>query len=629
MMEVPATQPTTIKPISELFRAEAVAFWATTYNVDLALFNEYLLERLGDPPLNAVILADKHRLDKSLEAVPVERLDILSPVNRRWLLRGVQIGKGRFHPKSYLLVTARTARLLVGSGNLSTNGIDAGREVFTTFVSGTPVGDAAISTWRAWMRRLIGGADDTLLAERYADLEERLPKPTGPALVAGTPLWHNLDTPLAEQFRDAVGSEEIDELIVTAPFFDEGGEALGRLIDWLKPKVVRLHTVSSTSVDGKQLAARLAATTADVEAFSYMPDRFTHAKLIGVTAGAHGWLLSGSANLSRAGLTLRAGPGNVELAVFAELLADAVHAAFIPPHTTAEAKSLAELGALTYSESEDEAAAVPPVRIVRATLLTGGRVRVVTTPGPEQGWRLADHETVQPLIIEGVAAVTPGELPGPLIHLVDSAGETLSNHVVIDDLDALAHALEAGERVSSSRPSELTIGDLDTPLGTALTWLHQNIVMDVSERTTSGGVGGVRSDEVAEGSDDDSLWDRLEREKLARDPRAGTYARLLGEAGVIGVADPLIELLDAMRHRVPTQLGAPGSGVRSTLEQILHIDAAGGGHPWTPSARIRVRARNVLRRWAAAQTDPRLLWVDSLAPLGNLNPDPPHDDPAT
>jgi hypothetical protein len=31
-----------------------------------------------------------------------------------------------------------------------------------------------------------------------------------------------------------------------------------------------------------------------------------------------------------------------------------------------------------------------------------------------------------------------------------------------------------------------------------------------------------------------------------------------------------------------------------------------------------VRARNVLRRWAAAQHDPRLAWADPLAPLGNL-----------
>ena len=39
---------------------------------------------------------------------------------------------------------------------------------------------------------------------------------------------------------------------------------------------------------------------------------------------------------------------------------------------------------------------------------------------------------------------------------------------------------------------------------------------------------------------------------------------------------------------------------------------------WRPSTRIRVRARNLLRRWAAAQTDPRLIWVDPLTPAGNF-----------
>src|SRR5439155_16359564 len=31
------------------------------------------------------------------------------------------------------------------------------------------------------------------------------------------------------------------------------------------------------------------------------------------------------------------------------------------------------------------------------------------------------------------------------------------------------------------------------------------------------------------------------------------------------------------------------------------------------------RTRNVLRRWAAAQTDPRLVWVNPAAPLVNLS----------
>jgi hypothetical protein len=39
---------------------------------------------------------------------------------------------------------------------------------------------------------------------------------------------------------------------------------------------------------------------------------------------------------------------------------------------------------------------------------------------------------------------------------------------------------------------------------------------------------------------------------------------------------------------------------------------------WPTSTRIRVRARNVLRRWADAVGDQRLQWIDPLAPLTNF-----------
>lgn len=609
-----------IKPIDELFRADCVALWATTYNLDLALFNEYLLGRLGDPPLNAVVLADRDRLDATLDAVPPERVDIVAPVNRRWLLRGARVGAGRFHPKSYLAVTARTAKLLVGSGNLSTNGIDAGREVFTAFVGGTPHGDAAIRTWRAWMRRLIDAVDDTLLAERFTDLEQRLPKPSGPTAVVDSPLWHNLDRPLAEQFCDTVLTRAgaVEELIVTAPYYDEAGDALGRLADRLKPKRLTVYFASSTNVDGSRLAARLAGTSADVETLAYVPDRFTHAKLVGVVSGAKGWLLTGSANLSHAALTLPAGPGNVELAVFAELSAEALRHAFLPPEATAEPRPFTSLAELTFDAGADDP--IPrPVRITRASLLADGCVSITTEPAPEDTWRLADHERTHILVRGGKGATTVGPLAGTLVHVVDSRDAVLSNHVVVDDLDALHRVLQVGERTGSDRPPELTTADLATPLGAALLFLHRHVVMDVSERAGTGGGREVTRDEAAGDDGDDDLWNRLEREKLGRDPRAGTYARLLGQrlGEGTGVAEPLIELLEAMRDRAPSE---DSSAPHASLLQLIAREAgAGTGARWSTAAKVRVRARNVLRRWAAAQTDPRLSWVDPLAPLGNLS----------
>ena len=99
-----------IRPVLQLFRPNVNAFWATTYNIDLALFNEFLLSRLGDPPLNIVILADPQRLAATLERVPAEKTDQVASINSRWLLRSGPIGAGRFHPKSYMAVTERRRR---------------------------------------------------------------------------------------------------------------------------------------------------------------------------------------------------------------------------------------------------------------------------------------------------------------------------------------------------------------------------------------------------------------------------------------------------------------------------------------------------------------------------------------
>lgn len=611
---------TSVRPIAELFRGDCVALWATTYNVQLSLFNDYLLRRLGDAPLNAVVLADRRSLDEALAAIPAERLDSVGAVNRRWLLRSMQAGTGRFHPKSYLAVRARSATLMVGSGNLSANGIDKGREVFTTFTTDNPVGEAAIGTWRAWMQRLVGASSDTLLAERFADLEQRLPKLDAPVAVVDSPLWHNLDSPLGPRFCDAVSITDVDEIIATAPFFDEEGEALGYVVDRLRPKFVRLYMTSSTSVAGPALLRRLRATGCELELFAYEPDRFTHAKLLAAVAGDRGWIMSGSANLSRAALTLPPGPANVELAVFSQLHADDVRATFLPPDVSASPMALTELEQLTY-DTNDTTDALLPIRLERATITRDGRVQVTAQPAPPSDALLADHRQRSIIDVEPSIPVSHSALEGPLVRVEGLDGTPLSNWAVLEDTEALARALALTSAGASSRPTELTGADLDTPLGRALLYLHRNLVMDATEIPTAsaGGSNGVASDE-ADANEADDLWDRLERETLARDPRAGNYARHLeSRTRTDSLTSPIGELLDAMRNR------APGSATDSTARSVLarlvqeHRDTGARAKvTWSTDARIRVRTRNVLRRWAASQTDPRLAWVHPLAPLVNL-----------
>lgn len=606
-----------IRVIGELFRQECTALWATTFNFDLAFFNEYLFRRLGDPPLNAVVLADQECLDGSLERA-ADRPGVLAPVNLRYLLRGARIGSGRFHPKTYLAVTPRRATLLVGSGNLSQNGVDVGREVFARFQSGTPDGNAAIAAWRAWMRQLVTSLDDTRLGERLADLEARLPDATRTS-ADGSSLFHNLGAPLAEQFVRVVGGEPIEELLVTAPFYDEGGGALCDLVQSLGAAHVTIFKTNSTSVDGAALTNRLKDLGVGVSVWSYVPDAFTHAKLIGAVGASRAWILSGSANLSHAALTLSAGTGNVEMVVLREATPEVVRSLFVPWQASTEPSSLDELAALTYQKSDD-AQVVFPVRLLRASLRADGRLDVIASAALSVTWRLMDVHATVDLSVQGATAVTSGPIDGPLVRLVDELAHPVSNWCVFEDPVALSHALrEPNAPRQSGRPAELTPADLDTPLGRALLLMHREMVMDVSERAPMAGAGELNESEAAAEEGDDNLWQRLERESLGRDPRVAGYARLLSHStGPLTLDEAIVELLDVMRDRVPTDNG----GQRASLLQLLVHQPVPSrtreGVTWSEAARIRVRARNVLRRWAAAQTDRRLEFIDPLAPLVNL-----------
>ncbi|BCL16042.1 phospholipase D-like domain-containing protein [Micromonospora sagamiensis] len=617
--------PAHSRPVVELFTGAATALWATTYSVDLALFNEFLLPRLGEPPLNVVVLADHRRLATALDRLDAGTVDTVAAVNRRWLLRGVRPGGQRFHPKTYLAVTRTRATLLVGSGNLSVDGLSAGREVFTTFHSGTPAGDAAIGAWRGWIRRVAGLVGDMQLADRFHDLEARLPAVTVTATTE-IPLLHNLDQSIAAQFVDRVTGQAtsagIDELILTAPYYDRDAAAVGQLLASLRPRRVRVLLTSTTKVDGSRLAARLTASGAAVEVAYYAPDQFVHAKLVGAITGGRGWLLSGSANLSRAGLLHTANDhGNVEMAVLTSLAADEVRARFTPPDTTIEPADLTRLGALSFRV--DPESTLPSVRLVSATVAADGTVEVTSEPIPQPGWQLDDLVSPRALVPQpSGSAVTVGPVSGRLVRLVDADGCPLSNRVVVDDVAALAAALTAPTaRSRSDRPAELADIDVDSPLVRALVQLNRTFVMEVTERTSAASDTAAAGTEDGQGDDD--LWARLERERLARDPRAARYRAGWDGTGLGGSAQ-VLELLDLLRSRAPGEPAPTDLGrklLARLLDQATEADSREKGSTrrrWQLAARVRIRARNLLRRWAAAQTDPRLAWIDPLVPADNF-----------
>jgi hypothetical protein len=149
------------------FRPGTRAFWGTTYAPDLTLFDQYLLRQLGGPPITAVLLVDHWKLSEMWSRLEPDQHYLARQANRVYLLRGVQLpGGGAFHPKTYVFNRRDEATLVVGSGNLTRRGIDAGKEVFTAFDTQTDEGLSTLRAWAAWIGRLVDAAGDEQLTRR-------------------------------------------------------------------------------------------------------------------------------------------------------------------------------------------------------------------------------------------------------------------------------------------------------------------------------------------------------------------------------------------------------------------------------------------------------------------------------
>ena len=581
-------------------------FWATTYTFEPVFFESFLLPRLGEPPLNATILVDAHKYAEALQDLTADAPWRSTRANRDYLIRGVVVTAGAFHPKTYLFGNDRNGRLLVGSGNLAMSGLETGKELFASFESSEPAGLAAIRSWRGWMDDLVREVDDQAIRDRWRDAQVRAPWLVGPADTS--PFVTNWDRPLMDLLLEGIEAP-IDELHLTAPFFDEHAAAVAELIRRTRPVRVEMLLGRDASVHGPDLGSVLDGSGADVALHGLDPDVFVHGKLIGLVWSGRGRVLSGSANLSNAAL-LRAvrtdAHANVECGVVAETTPDQVRAAFAPPPPPAGlavvSKSLESVASLAFVPGKDTRF---PVLLRSAVWLTDGRVRIDLRNSPAKELALTSDRASSRL--DGFVTIEPfADDTARLVWLADAGGLQQSNKVAIDEPKPLRAALEAADESSESdRPAGLQAADLETPVGQMLARLNLACIFDFDETPTAG-----RIRRAVEDSEDPEFWDRLAREDLRSDPRVARYHQMHEHLELL---DGLFLDLARMRDAVPPLpqphlVGGPEEPAGTT----------GTGVRWTPDRRLQVRLYNLLERWCTALADPRLAWIGPVAQVGNF-----------
>jgi hypothetical protein len=584
-------------------------FWGTTYSFELELFDEYLFRRLGDPPLNATLLVDFATLARTWAGIQPGEEWRVQQVNRQYLVRPAGTSHGRFHPKTYFFANDKEATLLVGSGNLSMPGLEEGHEVFCRFDSSNPDGLAAILSWRDWMQLLVEEAKDELMHQRWIRLRQTTHvwmKGSAKPSVFVT----NSEFSILDQFLN--GSETgADELHATAPFYDRDCAVIETILDRTRPRKLFLYLGQGTNVAGAALRQVLERSPAEVSIVGFEPSRFVHAKLVAVIYGERARLLSGSANLSRAALisTLREHSwANTEAGVISDTTADVVREVFKPPGLELMAISLDSLVGFSYEDPESEPSL--PIRLLAATPTDDGSVEIMIKGATQEDVYLTSaNQTVR---IKETRTVEMFPLTGKevLVWLTDEKGNSLSNRIPIDDPLALRNQLETRTSRSSDRPRELDASDLDSPIARILAQLHNDYIFDLDE---------IEVIKQAERANDDpsqatseKFWERLAKEELQMDPRAGAYRRLSNP--LYFEDDELLLLLRMMLDRTPQDRHsflAPGP-------EPIPPEEARPGRSWAPTQRLQSRLMNVLTRWSRALADPRMNWLQPFSAVRNF-----------
>jgi hypothetical protein len=589
--------------VAREFQHRWSCFFATTYTLELELFDNFLFRRLGERPLNATILCDFERLTRRLSEIPPEDARLLRRANRDYLLRGVTLGRS-FHPKTYFFANEKEGVLLVGSGNLSLRGIEEGNEVFARFISTRAEELATIRAWHEWIEVLVDRIDDLSLRQRWLDLRRRT-HDWLPGAGDGSHFVSNLERSFLDQFAERL-PHQVDELHVTAPFYDRDAEALRRLLERVAPKQLSLYLGGGTSVDGAKLATVLDSFPGVVQLFSYDPREFVHAKLVGAIVGDHGFLLSGSPNLSLAAFTaslVEHSYANVEAAVIAEPPADLLRSMFLPPGYSLRPEMLTAATELEYLGE-------PPGLGLPLRLLSARPTKdavVVSFVGEATG-EVHLSGGLEPCPISGETTTGPLTLPegGALVWLCDVDGVQLSNKVVLDDPAVLSGWLEDRERREG--PAGIDPHALNEPVGALLLRLHQECIFDIEETPAAERVRRL----VQEEGEDSASWDFLQElmeEELRLDPRLDRYPRR--PTSWVGEEDDLLGLLQLMLERTPTERHL------KPLATPAPPHGGGTGVTWTPEQKLQVRVYNVLQRWCGALNDSRFIWIDRYAPVRN------------
>lgn len=297
-----------------------------THNIDFIFLQSVVLRELkniGHPKLT--VFADAQCASDSF----ANQYKLLDSIGIRYRVVPVLMKPGfRFHPKAVFLSGPEKGILYIGSGNLTFGGWYENAEVWCRIDSDVD-GTAPFSAFKHYLKQIIS----------MVPISETIFTEVGEAFDINTKGWAvELDEPddligkvksgdsLIDQVLTSIEDKNATSLFVCAPYFDPEAEALRKLVEQLGDINTKVLVQNGRSGLNKSAASSLPSNIETIPVTFYHENPggearqgFIHAKFYAVDHGDSVTVFLGSANCSRAALTIPGASGNAELLVIKKL----------------------------------------------------------------------------------------------------------------------------------------------------------------------------------------------------------------------------------------------------------------------------------------------------------------------
>lgn len=289
-----------------------------TFTFDPSFFEQHCLEKFKSLHSNSNITV---MVDRAIyEDLLVEESDRPKKANIRYLLQPVGAA-GNFHPKIFLLARHNRARLMIGSANLTRNGITSNAEMVASFEYEEGKDEIFKPLFKEVFKYLAEIAKRFPTTTVYQNLNaivRDLPwlVMDDNASIATPAFVHNLAEPIWSQLSRDIAAP-IDAIYVLSRYFDADPSLLDEIDKTLSPKKVKIFSQNGiTNLTSEWLSHPMVkAQRAQIFMCRFSDaDRAQplHAKAIIIERKSKCMLVFGSANFTTPGLLRTIDNGNAE-----------------------------------------------------------------------------------------------------------------------------------------------------------------------------------------------------------------------------------------------------------------------------------------------------------------------------